>query len=422
MARPTDGPSFAEGGGNPSTWPTSKETNGYAANETLPAEDFNGIMENHGDWLEHLERGGQFATLQQAVAATSAADCFRLNPLGVAYAEYQDATGSLMGEISAIAADADQFYVAYVLGTAGVIRGYSLDTADDITTGQEEWTGPGLSGTDTYTQIVSNGTYIGAIFDTEWHVYDVSDGTLVYSGDHTSALHDVAITENWMVVVGDHASNVPGRVIDLSDGSDTALPSWDTGADGLTVAAVSDTEFFGAFDADGSSNQVASITITGGNGGYGTKANVTRTIAAGAQSCSNGRSVFVHNGDTGGYLTAFTPGLGAAPAEIWEQNYSATLPRLCCDAKDVWLALDDTGNLHAVDPQTGALVRTLAYSGAISSTLRPPICSNGQLTFRGQMEAGPLSSVRTFNNGLRARVWRRESAAPHFQQATPEVL
>lgn len=417
--RPTNGPLFA-GGANPSTWPTAKETNGYAAQEKLPAEDFNGIVETHGDWIDHLERGGHHASLDAAVGRTAAGESFLLD-MATPYTAGDDVAGSYGFEPSAIAIDAERFYIAFLNGgTTGVIRGYPLSTTGDITAAQVEWTGPGLSGSDTYTKIVSNGVYLGAIFDTEWHVYDCTDGTLVYSGDHTAALRDVAISENYMMVVGvADGSNICARVIDLSDGSSANVPTWGTSLDAFCCAAVEDELFFIAAEADGSSNRIGAVSVPGGVPGYDWRANTTRAIASGAVCTSNGRAIFLHNGDTGAYLTSFSPADGS---ENWERNISATLPNICCDVKDVWLALNDIDALYAIDAQTGATIRTFGYPGAVNGTLRPPIACNSVYVVRGCTATGSLASMQTITSGLRTRRWTREALAPHFNQATPEVL
>lgn len=426
--RPTYGPKWATNhtlqpaGSDPSVYPviqpsSSKRADGWDV-ESVPYQTLNGILAERGEWDDYLDRGGHRDDLAAAVAATDDHESFVLAPLGSAYGVDQTTVGTTAYEISSIAVDCRWFYLAHTDGSSSsFIRAYSLADTDDIGAGNIVWTASGApaGSPEENMRIATNGVVVVAIAGTKWFIYDCDDGALLYSGDHGAALADVDVTENWMIVVGADASNVPGRIIDLSDGSVTALTTWDTGADAFCCCAIADDLFFIACASDGSSNQIGITDETGANI---RRANVTRTIVAGSRCASNGRAVFLHNGDTGGYLTAFDILL----AEVWEQYYPATQPNVICDAKDVWLALDDIGDMYVVSPTDGSVVRTFGYPGAINTTLKPPIASNGQQTFRGYFDAGPLAGIQTIRSGLRARRWIRERHAPHFHQAAPEVL
>lgn len=419
--KPTVGPRWAFNAGvDRAVYPSILQAEGPDFGEPWTNKDLNGYQRNVGEWLDWLRTGGAYADLASALSETVAGESFHLEPLGVPYAESSDATGSLTGEISAIAIDGERCHVGYVVGTAGLIRSYLLADLADITTGNEDWTATGLGGTDTYTELASNGTYLIGIYDTEWRIYDATDGSSVYNGDHGAVLNGCAITENWALVVGvADGGDIQAVMIDLSDGTATDVPTWGAGVDLYNVDGLEDGVFGVVGEDDGSGNELAQIS--GGLApGYDWRASLTNGTAAGSQLVCNGRFYFVHNGDSGAQLAAISPADGS---EVWAlTTFSATLPRLACDAKDLFLALDDTGLLLVVDPATGGRVREIAYSGAGAQTLRPPIAANSRQFVRGQVEAASLASVRSFASGLRTRQWRRESIAPHFQQATPEVL
>lgn len=419
--KPTNGPLWAPNAtAARKVYPSILQSEGPDYGEPFTNKDLNGVLGNMGDWIDWLSSGGE-ADLPTAVAATTAGESFNLEPLDLPYTQLQQSIGSLSAEISSIAMDAERFFVAYA-SSPGYIRGYTLDATADFTTGEEEWNqgDTALSGAENYTKIVSNGVYLGTIFDTEWKVYDVTDGSLVYSGDHGAVLNDCAITDDYFCVVGvADGSDIAGTVVDLSDGSTGDIPSWGVSLDIWGVTAVESNSFFIAAEADGSSNQIGKISRTGGFVGVDWRSTVARTIVTGARVCSNGRFAFVHSGDTGAWLVAYSVYDGA---QVWESGISATLPTLVCDTKDLWLALNDIDVLLAIDPTNGGVVRGFSYPGAINSTLRPPLAANSQQVIRGIMDTGSLSAIVTYSSGLRTRRWTRESIAPHFNQATPEVL
>lgn len=361
------------------------------------------------DWLAH---GGEDAAIG-AYADVDAGELFRLAPAGEAYAESNQAETVSSDQPTSIAVDAERFFVAYdAASAAGYIKAFALDDLGNASI-VESW--EVIGGLASGVKLDTNGTYLAAIEGTEWHVYNAATGASVYTGDHGAALADLVITDTHLVVVGTHASNVTGRIIDLSDGSSTNI-SWGTGLDAYCVAAIESDKFFIGAEADGSANEIGLLDSAGN---ITSRVNPTRALASGAQACSNGRAVFVHNGDTGGFLTAYSP---ADCSEGWELAVTAALPAIACDAKDVWLAVDDTGIMYAVDGQTGLKVRALPYDGTANITFRPSIACNGSHTLRGIYNTGPVTWVQSYNAGLGSRLWRRESGAPNFIQATTEVL
>lgn len=421
--RPTAGPTFAKGGGNPSTWPTALEANGYPAEAEVPAEDYNGMWENHGDWLDHLERGGQFADLATALANTAAGESFRVTPAGLPYEAGDLRSGISTDELDAVALDAAQFYMAFNLGGSdGVLKAYDIGVAD-VTADDQNWSST-LTGYRA-TKVVSNGTYVAYITDSattdSMFVHNATTGAVVYALDHGAAVHDIAITDDFVIVVG-VADGVDDavKVMDLSDGSVEEF-SWGTSLDVYTVSAVENEAWVIGAEADGSGNDVGRISSTGGGAvGADWRAIATRTIAPGARSCSNGRFVFIHNGDTGAYLTAFSAADGS---EVWEKNISATLPSLVCDVKDLYLVTNDVDPMYVIDPHTGGTVAILADPFGVSATQRTPLAANSHMVVRGGVHTGPEAAVQFYASGVRARIWHRaEGLPPHFNQAQPEVV
>jgi hypothetical protein len=437
MARPTNGPGFAEGGANPSTWPSAKAANGYAANEKLPAEDFNGILENHGAWIDYLSRGGAFTSPRLAAETLAAGESAVVAPRGAAYvaAPFDQYDSALTGQVTAVAADAERIYVATNIGGTGAIHALPSD-ATNFTT-DIEWTTTAGAAVGLVAKMVTNGTYLAAlILDSggaaAWSVFDVTDGTLAPQFLTTTTVGrtgaDIAISENYLVVVGEAAASGDwaADVTDLSDGSRVDALPWGTSLDAFCVCALEGDRFFIAAEADGSSNQIGTFDASNLGAGY-ERATVTRAIVSGASCCSDGRRVYLHNGPTSGYVTAWNLDLVA----VWETAKTITgPPHLVCDAKDVWLAEDngtEVAFLHTLDPVTGAILRTSSISGDRQTTTAscPPVAANSWAVYAGITNNNggvDLPALAVFNSGLRSRRWTKEPGPPHFTQAQPEVL
>lgn len=424
--RPTDGPLWAKGGGNPSTWPSLVYTNGYPYRAKVPAEDLNGVLENHGDWIDHLERGGHMADLPTAVDNTAADESFVLAPPGGLsraweVAEGGTAAGSIAAQPTAIAMDAQMVFMAGDVSGDGIIRAYTYDTVFSTAsteTANAEWTyAMTLASGKLILQMVSNGTYLGAITNQgDWYILNAQTGALVYSGAHTVALSGCAITDQYFVAVGlDTGSNVPGRRVRLSDGNVAALPTLGGAYDAYDVAAIDSTTFVVVHAANASSDQISELLAAAP--GWGWQVNPTRTFATGAVVACDGRRIYAHTGNAQTYLCSYSPANGAAG---WEVALASDLPSLACDAKNVYLNTDYDGSVYVIDPQVGTLVKTWATPGA-SGSIRCEMATNSQYLLIANY-SGALERATPYNTDLGPRRWFRRAIAPHFTQATPEVL
>jgi hypothetical protein len=434
MARPTNGPGFAEGGANPSTWPSAKAANGYAANEKLPAEDFNGILENHGEWLQHLDSasgvyGGSGAGTQDladAIANTSSGDGFVLHPHGQPYLR-RFAQPCLLGvdaNIDGVALCAERAYVSYAGGPS--VQAYSHEDLNDLDAATPLWTNASMTGMGGTTKIVTNGTHVGVIDASGWVILDATDGTELYAGNYAPGSEDCAINASHFVFVGEpNGSNEAYHEVALSNGTVTSF-SWGTGAALFGVCAIHQTDspvgsanryFAVAGEADGSSNTIGVVNAAAATEW---RAVATRTFDSGTQLVTNGRMLFAHNGDAGGFLTCFAPYDGT---EIWERGISADLPALAADVKDLYFYTDNDVRGLVIDPATGVTIARLDDVPTSKSTQRRAIAANSHIVLVGGYSAGDTEGrVLTYASGVRSRRWFRSSESPHFIQAQPEVL
>lgn len=75
MTRPTVTPDWAESAApGDVAYPTSKQAGGYQATDTMEHDEYNALLQNHGQWLEYIRQGngGRVASLAEALAATPA--------------------------------------------------------------------------------------------------------------------------------------------------------------------------------------------------------------------------------------------------------------------------------------------------------------------------------------------------------------
>lgn len=416
MARPTTDPTWATAGSPNVVEPTLNRSAGYPDGFPPPAAAHNWQFQTIGGWFDWVAAGASDNSLATAIANTAAGECFRLDPAGLPYEELAIVSGYSSTELVDIAMDAERFYLAFST-TNGRLHAYALGETDIELTGAL-WTLE-LASLAQFTKVVSNGTYVAVIFTTYCQVYDATDGSLVWSYDHTQTLYDVEITSNWVAFVGvANVSDVAGRIMDLSDGSVANLPPWGTSKDLFAVAAADD-EVWVVFGEDDGAGQFAGGFSGGAVPIQHWRVDPGYAFIAGAQATSNGRFVFAHTGDTGARLLALSPATGET---VWDRTITAAEPSMVCDAKDIYLALEDDDLVHVIDPNTGGTVRTLPYTLGVASTLRTPLATNSHQVMRGGIHTGPDAGFQVYASGLRTRTWIRESIAPHFNQASPEAL
>lgn len=403
--------------------PASQRLLGYPDTFIPPAGAHNWQFQTIGAWLDWLRRGGLANDLADGVATTAAGESFVLGVAGepgkIFDADLRVGGGSLTDinvEATALALDAAQVF----LGIGAVVYAYPTSGLFNLFVANAAWNVNLAAYGTTVVGLDSNGTYVGvAMSGGEWVILDAADGSVLFNGDHTAALSKVALNGSLMAVSGIAAAgNEAIRIINLSTGSVISSVTWGVSADVYDIAWVDSSRLAVVAEDDGSLNDVG-VVFSGGGDDW--RVASTRTMNPGAVVTSNGHQIFVHNGDTGAWLMSFSPYDGS---ELWETTTSPnpTQPGICCDSKYLYLRHDHDGDIYAYTHE-GRLLTTTTPAGTTGVAAPAAlIAANGDRVITAYNTGAFTAGVEVYYSTLTGRRWFRTATAPHFIQATPEVL
>lgn len=421
--RPTSDPLWATGGAANVQEPASQRTLGYPDGFPPPAGAHNWQFETLGEWIDHLRRGSPAASVAEGVANTDAGESFIAPPSGdageVLEADLRVGGGSL-GDVSVeatgLALDATHFY----MGRGAALTAWAVADAVSMVDANAAWSVSLAAYGTTIVAVDSNGTYVGVAMNAgEWVILDASDGSVLWNGDHTAALYSVALSSQYMVMCGvADASDNAVKIVTLATGSAGTSVSWGVSLNVYDVCWVTNSVYAIVAEADGSGNYVGLYSVGGSNVW---KKIPTNTHGVGSVICSNGEQIFTQNGESGSGLTSFSPYDGA---EIWTTTLSpvAPGPGICCDVKYLYLRLDQDDDINAYTLD-GRLMKTITPAGVTGVTgANAKIVANSDMVITAFNDGSFNAGVEVYASGVGCRRWYRGARAPHFNQATPEVL